>query len=40
MDATPRLNPLIAGSTLALIISIMYSVCTGAWVIWYEGALR
>lgn len=27
------------GSALALTVAIMYSVCTGAWVIWHEGAL-
>ena len=39
METSQKLNPLAVGSTLALTVAIMYSLCAGAWVIWHEGAL-
>ena len=39
MDTTPRLRPLLVGSTRALTIAIMYTVCAAAWAIWHEAAL-
>ena len=39
MEATKKLSLLTVGATFSLAVAIMYSVCTGAWLIWHEGAL-
>lgn len=39
VDTTARLRPFVLGSTLALTIAIMYTLCAAVWVIWHEEAL-
>jgi hypothetical protein len=39
MESNRKLRPLLFGSTLALTIAIMYTLCAAAWAIWPEAAL-
>jgi hypothetical protein len=39
MESDHKLRPLLLGSTLALTVAIMYTLCAAAWAMWPEAAL-